>query len=174
MTGDGLLVLALRGARPLGVTGLANQMSTYRNTLSISGIASAFAGLLCACQSNVPTQPIAPADGAGAVAGMASDDGASTYLRYCAPCHGAQAEGDGPVADSIRVTMPNLRGLSRRNGGEFPAEVVASYIDGRRVPPVHGERYMPVWGVVFEATEVADPENRIAAVVEFLRELQYR
>ena len=78
----------------------------------------------------------------------------------------------------MRVTVPNLRTLSQRNGGEFPAESVASYIDGRRLPAAHGDRLMPVWGAVFDSTaelirgaEAAPP--RIETVVTFLRELQY-
>ena len=78
----------------------------------------------------------------------------------------------------MRVTVPNLRTLSQRNGGEFPAESVASYIDGRRLPASHGDRLMPVWGAVFDSTaelirgaEAAPP--RIETVVTFLRELQY-
>ena len=100
-----------------------------------------------------------------------------TFATHCASCHGLQGEGDGPVAEVIRVTVPNLRTLSRRNGGEFPAESVASYIDGRSLPASHGDRIMPVWGDVFDATAqlvrgaVAAP-SRIDAILIYLRELQ--
>ena len=102
-------------------------------------------------------------------------DGAGIFLRYCASCHGLRGEGDGPVADAMRVTIPNLRTLAARNGGEFPAASVARYIDGRSVPAAHGERYMPVWGEVFDTSDdgvATDAMIRIDAVVEFLRELQ--
>jgi len=100
-----------------------------------------------------------------------------TFLTHCAACHGALGEGDGPVAARIRGPVPNLRTLSRRNGGVFPAAEIASYIDGRNMPPAHGERQMPVWGSVFDttATLVTDAdtaESRIAAIVEYLRALQ--
>ena len=103
--------------------------------------------------------------------------GAETFTTHCASCHGRQGAGDGPVAGSMRVTVPNLRTLSERNGGEFPAEAVASYIDGRGMPASHGDREMPVWGPVFDTTTLlirgAEPAPlRIEAVVTFLRELQ--
>jgi mono/diheme cytochrome c family protein len=121
------------------------------------------AALLGAC-ANEPTSPAPTA--------------AETFATHCAACHGPQGEGDGPVAPTLAVTVPNLRTLSRRNGGRFPAEAVASYIDGRRYPAAHGSRLMPVWGDVFSATKdlvprAEDPEVRITAIVEYLRELQY-
>lgn len=106
-------------------------------------------------------------------------DGAQLFATHCASCHGAQAEGDGPVAAVMQVAVPNLRTLSQRNGGEFPADSVAQYIDGRDVPLSHGDRYMPVWGDIFKSS-VEPPateesvKQRIHAVVEFLRGLQYR
>ena len=100
------------------------------------------------------------------------------FATNCSSCHGPQGEGDGPVAGVMRIMVPNLRTLSQRNGGEFPAEAVASYIDGRRLPASHGDRIMPVWGDVFDATTRLVPgaesaELRIETVVTFLRELQY-
>jgi mono/diheme cytochrome c family protein len=106
-----------------------------------------------------------------------SPDGTAIFTTYCASCHGAQGEGDGPVSSALRVTMPNLRSLAERNGGRYPAGRVASYIDGRRVPAAHGGRYMPVWGEVFASTgdgESADVQQRIDALVDYLREIQYR
>ena len=104
--------------------------------------------------------------------------GATTFATHCAACHGPLGEGDGPVASTMAVTVPNLRTLTARNGGQFPAEAVASYVDGRAPPAAHGTRLMPVWGDVFAATQrlvvaAAGPEARIAAVVEYLRELQH-
>jgi hypothetical protein len=78
----------------------------------------------------------------------------------------------------MAVAVPNLRTLRQRNGGAFPADAVAAYIDGRNIPAAHGSRAMPIWGDVFDATarllsgaEGAQP--RIEAMVEFLEALQY-
>lgn len=103
--------------------------------------------------------------------------GRETFETHCASCHGALGEGDGPVAATLRGQVPNLRTLAARNGGEFPADRAASYIDGRSMPDVHGGRAMPVWGPVFDATDQLfrggeSAEERIASVVAYLRELQ--
>ena len=122
------------------------------------------ATMLAACA----TEPAAPPPPSGAM----------TFATHCASCHGAHGEGDGPVAATMAVAVPSLRTLEQRNGGEFPVEAVAGYIDGRNLPAAHGTRLMPVWGDVFAATQrlvvdAEDPEARIAAVIDFLRELQY-
>jgi mono/diheme cytochrome c family protein len=103
--------------------------------------------------------------------------GAETFAAHCASCHGARAEGDGPVAATMNINVPNLRTLSQRNNGRFPTEEVASYIDGRSLPAAHGDRNMPVWGPVFDTTGrlisgAEGAEQRIDAVIDFLREVQ--
>ena len=103
--------------------------------------------------------------------------GAEMYALHCVSCHGPTGEGDGPVTAVLSVSVPNLRTLTRRSGGEFPAAAVASYIDGRELPVAHGDRLMPLWGDVFDATtelvpEAESAERRVQAVVEYLRELQ--
>ena len=106
--------------------------------------------------------------------------GAELYANHCASCHGDVGEGDGPVAGVIRVNVPNLRTLSMRNNGEFPADDLRAFIDGRDIPAAHGDRYMPVWGDVFgweeEDSDAADElvDRRIDAIVDYVRELQYR
>lgn len=100
-----------------------------------------------------------------------------TFARHCASCHGARGDGTGPVASVIDGEIPNLTTLARRHGGEFPADYVASYIDGRSLPPAHGSRTMPVWGATFDATArlVVDAESagpRVADIVEYLRSIQ--
>ena len=124
-----------------------------------SGI-SLLAAIAAGC-SSTPTQPL----------------GERTFQTHCASCHGPLAEGDGPTAATLSVPVPNLRTLSERNGGAFPTDAVASYIDGRSFPAAHGTREMPVWGPVFSVTEQlvsgAEPaEQRIAGIIDFLRELQ--
>ncbi len=109
----------------------------------------------------------------------AAPDGATLYRNNCAACHGIAGEGDGPVASAMRVTIPNLRTLASRNDGTFPLEAVAAYIDGRTTPAAHGDRHMPVWGDVFATgadtrQSGEDVALRIAALTEFLSQLQYR
>jgi len=103
--------------------------------------------------------------------------GAETFTTHCASCHGPRAEGDGPVAASLSVPVPNLRTLSQRNHGQFPTDAVASYIDGRSLPTAHGTRNMPVWGGVFDTTGrlvsgAGNSRQRIDSVIDYLRGLQ--
>lgn len=108
----------------------------------------------------------------------AEDTGARLYFNHCAACHGDDGEGTGPVAASMRVTVPNLRTLAQRNGGAFPTDAVRAFVDGRNIPASHGDRVMPIWGDVFlGADQSADDRTirrRIAAVVDFISTLQYR
>jgi mono/diheme cytochrome c family protein len=108
----------------------------------------------------------------------AEDTGARLYFNHCAACHGEYGEGAGPVAASMRVTMPSLRTLAQRNGGVFPKDSVTAYVDGRATKEAHGDRQMPIWGDVFrgadQATAKRTVRRRIAAVVEFVAMLQYR
>ena len=107
----------------------------------------------------------------------ADDTGARLYFNHCAACHGEDGEGSGPVAASMRVTTPNLRTLSQRNGGAFPTDAVTAYVDGRETKAAHGDRLMPIWGDVFRGADQdagsRTVRRRIAAVVEFISKLQY-
>jgi mono/diheme cytochrome c family protein len=105
---------------------------------------------------------------------------AQIYANRCASCHGAHGEGDGPVAAVMKVGVPNLRNLSLRNNGEFPADAVRAYVDGRNFPAAHGDRLTPIWGDEFgrgDASNAAAHKviaERIDGIVEYVRALQYR
>jgi len=124
---------------------------------------------LCGCVS------AGGAPASATAAANAAESGEQLYFNHCASCHGASAEGDGPVAGVMRITVPNLRNLAERNGGQFPAEAVRAYIDGRTLNAAHGERLMPVWGDVFLAGAGNDAaaRRRIAALVDFIAGIQY-
>ena len=97
----------------------------------------------------------------GAHADEAPDlSGAELYQVFCASCHGKQAHGDGPVAKSLRPTVPDLTRISVRNGGVFPTRRVRETIDGQELPRTHGTRAMPVWGWDFYAVDRPDPVRR--------------
>jgi len=104
--------------------------------------------------------------------------GASLYVAYCAVCHGPEARGDGPLASGLTVRPSNLRRLALANGGEFPADRVRAFIDGRDVPPAHGTREMPIWGEAFKVSRGAYGERRVQeridALLTWLRTLQER
>jgi len=112
--------------------------------------------------------------GACSIGGAAESDGAEFFARHCASCHGTYGEGDGPVAEVMQGTIPNLRSLSARAGGDFPREAVMRYIDGRDLPAAHGDRLMPVWGDTFAVDEASEESvnDRIAALTDFVEQLQ--
>ena len=110
----------------------------------------------------------------------ASLSGRDLYANYCSACHGLVGEGDGPVATVMQTNVPNLRSLSARDDDSFPRDAVTAYVDGRNLPVSHGDRQMPIWGNVFGWDETDDDaaaernaQERIAAIVDFLSEIQY-
>jgi mono/diheme cytochrome c family protein len=101
--------------------------------------------------------------------------GRALYVEYCASCHGASAEGDGPVARALTTPPANLRRLAERFGNPLPEDQLARYIDGRAEVKAHGPRDMPVWGARFHYQSGAD-ERRvrqwIGDLVAFLQSIQ--
>jgi len=121
-----------------------------------------------------------------AASGWAEDDaaaitqGRADYLTYCASCHGANGEGDGPVAGSLKNRPPDLTYLQQQEtGGAFPYQLVMNIIQGNPDYAMnyrtHGPPDMPVWGRVL-AEASGDRETlakaRIRNLVEYLRSIQ--
>ena len=101
-------------------------------------------------------------------------NGDQLFQRFCTSCHGKLGHGDGPVASSLKVPVPDLTLLSQRADGSFPAQRVREIIDGRAVLPAHGTRPMPVWGYELEAQvsgrDVA--QSMIDQLVDYLKSIQ--
>lgn len=85
-----------------------------------------------------------------------SYSGEETYFRFCASCHGEDGHGDGPVAAGLKISVPDLTSLRKRQGDQFPDTLLRRIIDGRDIVIYHGTRYMPVWGYEFWIEEGAD------------------
>jgi mono/diheme cytochrome c family protein len=113
-------------------------------------------------------------------------DAAALFRASCAPCHGVQGAGDGPVAGALKHQLRPLSGLAARHGGEFPAAYVRDTIDGRVQVDAHGPRDMPVWGAYFVLSHksVDGPPSLepvesstatiVNALVEYVRLLQQK
>lgn len=109
---------------------------------------------------------------------LADYSGEELFDRFCASCHGVGARGDGPVARSLNVAVPDLTSIALRYG-EFPAVRIRDVIDGRGIDTgAHGTRTMPVWGYEFYVEEGADIQAQTAVrdainrLVEHVRSLQ--
>jgi len=107
------------------------------------------------------------------VGGRQAAAGAELFRIHCAGCHGADARGNGPVAEYIGVPVPNLTKLAANNGGEFPAERAFRVIDGQADTPMHGARHMPPWGYEFFDSAADDEDAHREATAKIDDLLQY-
>ena len=104
--------------------------------------------------------------------------GQETFMRFCAACHGEDAQGSGPVAAGLPITVPDLTRLQERRADTFPEDVLRRIIDGQEIVVLHGTRYMPVWGYEFWVEEGADDEAQerveiiVDNLVDYLRSIQ--
>jgi len=83
---------------------------------------------------------------------QAADKGRELFQYWCASCHGLAGLGNGPLAPTLKRTVPDLTGIAARNGGVFPTIRVRRIIDGREVQS-HGDPDMPIWGTAFKSTK---------------------
>lgn len=95
--------------------------------------------------------------------------GRAAFNLYCSSCHGKTAQGDGPVASTLKVAPGDLTRLASKHGGKFPADWVYARIDGREPVVAHGPSEMPVWGMSFQ--DPGKVENQESMVESRLRDL---
>jgi mono/diheme cytochrome c family protein len=102
--------------------------------------------------------------------------GPELYRAHCAPCHGSEGKGDGPVAPALKRRPSNLTVLAKKNGGTFPAEYARKFITGDIVIAAHGTREMPVWGPIFHQIEEDQDfgDVRIQNLVKYLESIQQK
>jgi mono/diheme cytochrome c family protein len=92
-----------------------------------------------------------------AAADYVAMSGKELYDRFCASCHGVEGRGDGPVASSLSVEVPDLTLVARRAGDLYPRERIVRIIDGQHIIGAHGSRTMPVWGEDLNRIELGNP-----------------
>ena len=101
--------------------------------------------------------------------------GPDVFAFYCAPCHGRDGKGSGPVAIALKTRPPDLTQITRRNG-TFPTRRVENYVTNGDVKPVsaHGTPDMPVWGPTFRSLDPSDSRVRvrIANLVAYIESIQ--
>jgi mono/diheme cytochrome c family protein len=112
------------------------------------------------------------------VSKVAANDGKQMYVNYCAPCHGMDGKGNGPVAPVLKRQPANLALLSKAHGGKFPASHIITVLQFGTENPSHGSALMPVWGPMFEKMDSHTlPQDdaralRISNLSEYLRSMQ--
>jgi mono/diheme cytochrome c family protein len=91
-------------------------------------------------------------------ADYAAMSGEDLYRRFCSSCHGVEGRGDGPVASTLRVEVPDLTLIARRGNGADPHDRIVRIIDGRYIIGAHGTRTMPIWGEDLSRLELGNPD----------------
>ena len=110
-----------------------------------------------------------------AIAADQVEQGRELYTRYCAACHGLNADGNGPLASVMKTPPANLRKLSERYGNPLPSARIAAFIDGSADVKAHGLRDMPVWGQRFDPEKERSPAGArpwLSALVAYLQSIQ--
>lgn len=99
--------------------------------------------------------------------------GHETFAAYCAVCHGADARGQGPAAPALKMPVPDLTTLSKRQGGFNAIQLEHTIMGTDKMPVAHGTLAMPIWGPIFTSTN--DPpvvKLRVKNLVDHLQSLQ--
>jgi mono/diheme cytochrome c family protein len=105
---------------------------------------------------------------------IVSVEGKDNYDAYCAVCHGKAGKGDGPAAPAMKMPVPDLTMMARRNNGKFDALAAQNAIEsaGRVTSGAHGIDDMPIWGDVFRGEGTARKTLRIGNLVKYLQSIQ--
>ena len=100
--------------------------------------------------------------------------GPDLFRAHCAPCHGSDAKGGGPVAPTLKSKPADLTVIAKNSGGKFPSARVLKIISGDEVLASHGSREMPIWGPIFHQIE-ADQDFgnvRLQNLIKYLESIQ--
>jgi mono/diheme cytochrome c family protein len=103
--------------------------------------------------------------------------GKQMYSSYCAPCHGVDGRGNGPIAPVLKVPPTDLTLLTRNNNGRFPDAHIVTVLRNGTELRAHGTQEMPIWGPIFGKMNVTNPQEkllRISNVSRYLETLQVK
>jgi mono/diheme cytochrome c family protein len=98
--------------------------------------------------------------------------GRQMYASYCAPCHGLDGRGNGPVSQALRRPPMDLTVLARNNHGKFPDAHIVSVLQNGVDMPSHGSAEMPVWGPILGKMNQTNPQDRLLRISNLSRYLE--
>lgn len=105
-------------------------------------------------------------------------DGQADYEANCVGCHGADAKGDGQMAEILTIKPPDLTQIAKRNGGVFPFWKIYATIDGETAVKGHMFGPMPIWWERFKQDEKKPgyfPAHvRILEITHYLESIQQK
>jgi len=99
-------------------------------------------------------------------------NGKQMFVNYCAPCHGADARGHGPVAPALKTPPTDLTLLTRNNHGKYPDSHIAVVLQNGPEIPAHGTAQMPTWGPILGKMNVSNSQDRMLRVSNLSRYLE--
>jgi len=110
---------------------------------------------------------------------VAAQHGHNLYEQYCMDCHGMKGQGDGVLAEDLKVAPADLTTIALRRKGVFPEVEIREIIDGRRRMRAHGPLNMPLWGKALGVgvasaggQHEAEVRDKIASLVDYLKSIQ--
>ena len=98
-------------------------------------------------------------------------NGKAMYVNYCAPCHGVDGMGAGPVASALKASPTNLTVLSRNNHGKFPDSHIVTVLNNGADVKSHGSVEMTVWGPILGKMNVSNSQDRMLRISNLSRYL---
>jgi mono/diheme cytochrome c family protein len=99
-------------------------------------------------------------------------NGKTMFTSYCAPCHGADGRGNGPVASALKSQPTDLTGLAKANHGKYPDNHIVSVLRFGTEVGAHGSAQMPVWGTIFTKMSKLNSQERDLRTANLSRYLQ--
>ena len=122
------------------------------------------AGVACASQNSarvtIPVGKTSPTSGQ------------QMFASYCAPCHGVDGRGRGPVAPALKIAPADLTLLSWSNHGKFPDTHVVTVLQNGSDLPAHGTALMPVWGPIFGKMNTTNQQEKLLRISNLSRYLE--
>ncbi len=107
---------------------------------------------------------------------LALSAGRSTFSQFCAPCHGIDGKGHGPIAPDLLTLPADLTQMNRRNDGAFPLVTFEAVLTRATRPqtPAHRSEHMPIWGPMFLSIDSSETlaRARVANLLAYIESIQ--